>query len=108
MATAAAHQDTIVPVRFEGLPGDEYLLLASLSESYLPCAYGVCRLSLDHLLILGQGVIPPSAFVEFEIPIPRDESLLGLEVHLQVLTGTKVWPPQDAQLTNREILTIVK
>jgi hypothetical protein len=41
-------------------------------------------------------------------PVPQDEVFLGLEVHLQVLTGTEVMPPEDAQFTNREILTIVE
>jgi hypothetical protein len=108
MATAAAHQGTTVPVRLEGKPGDECLLLASLAENYLPCAYGVCRLSIKYLLMMGKGVMPPSARMVFELHIPRDETLLGLEIHLQALMGTKVMPPQDAQFTNREILTIVK
>ncbi len=108
MATSAACQGKTVPVRLRGTPGDEYLLLASLAENYLPCAYGVCRLSFDHLFVLAQGVIPPTTIVEYELPIPRNGAFLGLEVHLQGLTGKKVMPPQDAQFTNREILTVVK
>ncbi|MHC4944957.1 MAG: hypothetical protein ACYTG7_18230 [Planctomycetota bacterium] len=106
MALAEAHQGTTVPIRLESDPDDEYLLLASLAENYLPCPFGVCRLSLDYLFFLEKGVIPPSGWVRYDLPIPRNDALLGLEVHLQAVTGEKVIPPQDAQLTNREILTI--
>ena len=91
-----------------GTPGDEYLLMASLAEDYLPGTHGVCRLSLAHLFILGQGVVPSSGLVEYGLPIPRNDALLGLEIHLQALTGEKLTPPQDAQFTNREILILVE
>jgi hypothetical protein len=108
MAAAAAQYGTNVPVRIEAEPGHEYLLLASLADNYLPSAYGLFRLSFDYLFFLSQGVILPTGSVRIELPIPRDEALLGLEVHLQAFTGKKVMPPQDAHFTNREILTIVE
>jgi len=108
MATAAARQGAVVPVRIEGEPRDEYMLLASLAEDYLPCAYGVCRLSPSYLFILGMGVMPSSCAVEYEFLIPRDKAFIGLEAHLQVLTGKSLFPPQGVTFTNREILTIVK
>jgi hypothetical protein len=108
MATAPAHQGTTVPVRLEGKSGDECMLLASLTENYLPCAFGVCRLSTRYLLLIGKGVMPPSERMRFDLFIPRDETLLGLEIHLQALMGKTVIPPKYAQFTNREILTIVE
>jgi len=106
-AKARAELGATVTVRLEGSQGDEYLMVGSFAENYLPSPYGVCRVAFSHLFILGQGVFPVSDQVEFDLLIPRDEAFLGLEVHLQALVGEKIVPPKNAHFTNREILTIM-
>lgn len=106
-AWAPAHQAEVVPMRLEATPGDEYLLVMSLTENYLPSKFGVCRLGLEYLFFLFQGVVPSTGVEMFYLPIPRTEGIEGLELHFQVLTGTHVLPPENAQFTNREILTVL-
>jgi hypothetical protein len=109
LATEEAHLAKTVTVRFEGNPGDGYLLFASLADFYLDVpGYGAFRLDPNYMFTLGSGVVPPSGRVEFEIPIPRSHAYLGMEIHLQVVTGSMEMSPDDAHLTNREILTIVE
>lgn len=108
MATAEARPGSLVSLRLEGNPGDEYLLAASLAEDYLPLSHGVCRLSPDHLFVLDRGVVRASGVVSYDLPVPPDEALLGHEIHLQALIGDKVSPPMGVRFTNREIVTVVE
>jgi agmatine/peptidylarginine deiminase len=107
MATVEAEQGAIVPVLLEGEPGDEFLVMASLAENYLNTGYGIFRLDPGYMFILGQGIIPTGGFVEFDLLIPRNEDLIGYELHLQAAVGVEL-SPGHAFLTNREILPLVE
>jgi len=107
MAAADASQCDDVPVFLEGEPGHEYVLFASLSENYMPTGYGVFRLGFDFLFNVSQGVIPVSGVEELLLSIPHNDDIVGIEIHLQAVTGEKILPSM-AQLTNREIVTVVE
>lgn len=104
MAAGEANLGATVPMRIKGKPDDQYLLLASTAESYLATEYGLLRLSFKPLLKLDQGKVPHSGLAKVSVTIPRQQDLMGLEIHFQAITGT----PAKAWLTNREILTIVE
>ena len=107
-ALAEARLGSVVPLRLEGNPGDGYLLLASLAEGYLKApGYGILRLDLSALFILGQGAIPGAGQLDTLIPVPRDPDLVDWEVHFQAVTGP-AFKPGQAHLTNREILTFTE
>jgi len=105
-AVGAALHGTRVPVRLEAEPGHEYIVFASLTENYLATGFGVFRLGFSHLFNVGQGVVPPSGLVELNLLIPHNNDFVGLEIHLQAVTGETL-APAKANLTNREILTVV-
>jgi hypothetical protein len=70
---------------------------------------GVCRIDLDYFFILQTGVIPPAGSVEYILSIPREDTFLKMEAHLQAVTGEQLFPYADnAQFTNRQILTVKK
>ncbi len=106
-ATESARPGSTVTLELEGLPGNEYVVAASLRENYRPCPYGVLRIDLKHMQVVGQGEIPPGGAVNIDLAIPDNADLPGLDVHLQAMTGEGVAPPVDAELTNREVLTII-
>jgi len=45
--------------------------------------------------------------VEVLLSIPHNDDIVGIEIHLQAVTGEKILPSM-AQLTNREIVTVVE
>jgi len=107
-ATGEAKSGATVTIRLEGDYGDRYFMLASPAEDFSDQpGYGVLRLDMNNLHILDQGSIPPSGFVEVDLLIPSGDSYIGLEIHLQAVTGPQIKPFQ-ASLTNRDILTITK
>ena len=105
-ALASARPGTDVPIRLEGTPGHEYVLLEAWAEDYLQVpGYGVLRLAKSEMSILRRGTIPPSGAVLTLLPVPADPALVGSEIHVQAVVGASIAPGQAA-LTNREILTI--
>jgi hypothetical protein len=59
------------------------------------------------MLVIDQGEIPVDGVADIDLVIPGNESLIGFDIHLQALTGEGVTPPVNAQLTNRQILTVL-
>jgi hypothetical protein len=105
---ATAHSGSDVPLRLEGPPGHQYLLLFSLAEADLHAgAYGTLKLDPDWMFTLAAGTLPPEGLVSMDLPIPRDEAFLGLEIHFQGLVGTAL-EPLSSDLTNREIMRLVE
>jgi len=107
MASGVARPGQRVPLRLEAQPGDEYLLVASLAEDYQHLSNGVFRLSSDHLFPLDRGVVPAAGVLRYDLLIPQDDALLGVEVHLKALIGDAT-KPTGSYFTNREILTVVE
>lgn len=94
-----------LPILIQGEPGDQYLFLGSFADNYKQTGFGICRLDPAWLFYIYLGTLPGSGVMEFTVPIPRDESLIGTEVHLQAATGEEI-KYGKCQLTNREIMTI--
>ncbi|MFH2002418.1 MAG: hypothetical protein ABIK28_22285, partial [Planctomycetota bacterium] len=96
-----------VPIRIRGEPGHPYLFLGSFGDYFAQTGYGSFRLDPAWLFYIYMGILPGSGEMEFIASIPRDESLVGLEVHLQAVTGEKI-EYGKSHLTNREIMTITE